>query len=314
MENVIKDYVFGVDVGGTTVKIGIFKIDGTLIEKWEIPTNIESNGENILPDISKSINWKLDELKINKSEVIGVGIGVPGPVDSKGVVHKAVNLGWGFFNIKEEGEKLFDLPVVAGNDASVATLGEMWQGAGKGHSNVVMITIGTGVGGGVVVDEKIVSGAVGGSGEIGHITVDFHEIESCGCGKKGCLEQYASATGIVTNFKRFISDGKYKTTLETENITAKDIVDGAKAGDDLCQHVVKETGRLLGIGLSYAGCICDPEIYLVGGGVSKAGDILLKPIENSYKKYVFHSATNTPIKLATLGNDAGIYGSARQLL
>lgn len=309
-----KNHVVGVDVGGTTVKIGVFKVDGELLEKWEIPTNVSNNGENILPDIAKSVDEKLADMNIAKDDVVGVGIGVPGPVDAKGVLHKAINLGWGVFNIEDESAKLFGLPVTAGNDASVATLGEMWQGAGMGHKNVVMITIGTGVGGGVVVDEKIVTGAVGGSGEIGHIVVNFDEIDNCGCGKKGCLEQYASATGIVTSFKRLVAKGDFKTDIPTENVTAKDIIDGAKNNDEICQQVVKETGRLLGVALSYAGCICDPEIYLIGGGVSKAGDIIVRPIKETYKKYVFHSATNTPIHLATLGNDAGIYGSARLML
>lgn len=309
-----KKYIFGVDIGGTTVKIGIFKIDGKLLDKWEITTNTGDGGKNILPDVAKSIDEKLETMNINKDEVIGVGVGVPGPVDSHGVLHKAVNLGWGVFNIQEEGSKVFGLPVIAGNDASVATLGEMWQGAGKGHKDVFMITIGTGVGGGVVVEEKIVAGAVGGSGEIGHIVVDFNEADGCSCGKKGCLEQYASATGIVNNFKRFVAKGELKTNLNIENPTAKDVIDSAKDGDELCVAVVEETGRLLGVALSYAGCICDPEVYLIGGGVSKAGDIIIKPIIETYKKYVFHSATNTPIYIATLGNDAGIYGSARLML
>lgn len=310
----MKNYVFGVDVGGTTVKIGIFEVSGKLLEKWEITTDISDNGKNILPDIGKSLDEKLNEMKISKDEVVGVGIGVPGPVDSDGVLHKAVNLGWGVFNLNEEGSKIFGLPVIAGNDASVATLGEMWQGAGKGRKNVAMITLGTGVGGGIVADEKIVLGAVGGSGEIGHIVVDFNCEDTCGCGKKGCLEQYASATGIVNNFKKFRADGKYKTALTTENPTAKDIVDNAKNGDELCEKVVGEAGRLLGIALSYIGCVCDPEVFLIGGGVSKSGDILINPIVENYKKHVFHTATNTPILLATLGNDAGIYGCARQLL
>lgn len=309
-----KNHVIGIDVGGTTVKIGIFNIEGELLNKWEIPTDTSDKGKNILFDISKSIDKTIEDMNIKKDDIIGVGMGVPGPVDSKGILHKAINLGWGVFNIQEESEKIFNLPVIAGNDASVATLGEMWQGAGKGHKNVIMITIGTGVGGGVVVDEKIVTGAIGGSGEIGHIVVDFNETCNCSCGKKGCLEQYTSATGIVNSFKKLVEKGDFKTNVSTENVTAKDIIDGAKNNDEICQQVVRETGRLLGVALSYAGCICDPEVYLIGGGVAKAGDIIVKPIRETYKKYVFHSAINTPIRLATLGNDAGIYGAARQMI
>lgn len=309
-----KKYLCGVDIGGTTVKIGIFTKEGELLKKWEITTDTSNDGANILPDIGASLDATFTEMKIEKEQVIGVGMGVPGPVDASGVLNKAVNLGWGVFNIEKESEKIFGLTVKAGNDASVATLGEMWQGAGKGYKDLVMLTLGTGVGGGVVVDEKIVTGAVGGSGEVGHIAVNFSEQNTCGCGKKGCLEQYASATGIVNNFKRFKELGEIETEITLENPSAKDIIDGAKNGDKLCNAVVEETGRMLGIALSYIGCICDPEVFVIGGGVSKAGDIIITPMEKYYKQYVFHSAVNTKIILATLGNDAGIYGAARQLL
>ncbi|MFI3174718.1 MAG: ROK family glucokinase [Bacillota bacterium] len=309
-----KKYVFGVDVGGTSVKIGLFLLDGTLQEKWEIPTNTNENGMLILPDIKKSLDAKIEEKNIVREEILGVGMGVPGPVDAEGVVHKAVNLGWDQFPIQRDAKKLFGLPVKVGNDASVAALGELWQGAAKGKKSLVLFTLGTGVGGGIIVDEKIVAGAVGGGGELGHAVVKFDEEIPCNCGNHGCLEQYASATGIVRLAKEAMESGKFQTKLSAEDISAKAIADLAKTGDPLCTFVLAEVGRFLGIVSSYAACFIDPELILIGGGVSKAGDIVLEPIREVYKKYAFHSMKNTPIEVATLGNDAGIYGSARQLL
>ena len=193
----MKKYGFGVDVGGTTIKMGFFETDGKLLDKWEIKTDTTNGGENILSDIAKSIDNKLAQEGISKSDVQGIGVGVPGPVNSKGVVLKCVNLGWGVFNVEEALSNLTGLMVKAGNDANVAALGEMWQGAGKGSEDMIMVTLGTGVGGGIIVDGKVIAGANGAGGEIGHITVNEDEIEACNCGQYGCLEQYASATGIV---------------------------------------------------------------------------------------------------------------------
>ena len=190
-------YCFGVDLGGTTVKIGLFDPEGTVIEKWEIPTIKTDSGSRILPDIARSVLDKMEESNIAKESVIGVGIGVPGPVDENGVVHRAVNLGWDIMNVNEVLGGLLEMPVKAGNDANVAALGEMWRGGGKGCKNMVLATLGTGVGGGIIVDGKIVTGATGAGGEIGHIHIVDDEPDACGCGNHGCLEQYASATGVV---------------------------------------------------------------------------------------------------------------------
>lgn len=309
-----KKYVFGVDVGGTTIKMGLFLVDGTLQEKWEIPTDTANQGTLILPDIKKSLDEKMAENNITHGEVLGVGMGVPGPVDSKGVVHKAVNLGWDQFPIQDDATKLFGFPVQVGNDASVAALGELWQGAGKGKKSLVLFTLGTGVGGGIIVDEKIVAGSVGGGGELGHMVVCFDEDMPCNCGNCGCLEQYASATGIVRMAKEAMASGQFQTQLSADDISAKSIADLAGTGDALCVHVLNKVGNLLGVAASYSACFIDPELILIGGGVSKGGDVILNPIRETYKKYVFHSMKDTPIAVATLGNDAGIYGSARQLL
>ena len=198
----MKRYAFGVDIGGTTVKMGLFETAGTLLETWEIPTDTSDNGKNILPDIAKAVSAKLEEKKLSPLDIEGIGMGVPGPIGPDGTVLKCVNLGWGVFNVEEELNRLTGFKVKAGNDANVAALGEMWQGGGKGFRDLVMVTLGTGVGGGVIINEKILAGTNGAAGEIGHIPMRDDETECCGCGKKGCLEQYASATGIVRMTKK----------------------------------------------------------------------------------------------------------------
>ena len=189
--------VIGVDIGGTTVKLGLFDAAGNILEKWEIPTRTENGGEKILPDIADAIAAKLAEKGVAKTDVIGIGVGAPGPIDDEGVVHAAVNLGWGTFNINETLQGLTGIATVSGNDANVAALGEMWKGGGKGYRNLVVVTLGTGVGGGIIVNGQMLTGWLGAAGEIGHIHIEDHETAVCGCGNSGCLEQYASATGIT---------------------------------------------------------------------------------------------------------------------
>ena len=191
------NYVFGVDVGGTSVKMGLFDTEGNVLEKWEIPTRTENNGEKILPDIAASVKEKMEERKLSQEDVAGVGIGVPGPVEKSGIVHRAVNLGWSELNMKEELAALLGgMRVEGGNDANVAALGEMWRGGGQGHKNLVAVTLGTGVGGGIIINGEIMTGSTGAGGEIGHIHVEDDETEACGCGNFGCLEEYASAPHV----------------------------------------------------------------------------------------------------------------------
>lgn len=311
----MKKYVFGVDIGGTTVKLGFFTAEGELLDKWEIPTRKEEGGKYILPDISKSIEDKLAERDVEKSDVAGVGIGVPGPVKDDGTVLRCVNLGWGVFNVEEEIQELLGLPAKVGNDANMASLGEMWQGGGKGYTSIVTVTLGTGVGGGIIINGKMLSGNNGAGGEIGHICVNAAETEVCGCGKKGCLEQYASATGITRMAEHVMNNTDRPSKLRTvQCISAKEIFDAAKQGDDLALELVEEHGRILGKALATIACVCDPEAFVIGGGVSKAGDILLETTEKYYQEYVFHACKNTKFVLATLGNDAGIYGCAEAIL
>lgn len=310
----MNQYCFGVDLGGTTVKIGLFDPEGTVLEKWEIPTRKDDNGNNILPDIAAAVLGKMKERNIKKESVIGVGIGVPGPVNDEGVIFKAVNLGWGVMNISEVLGGLLQLPVKAGNDANVAALGEMWCGGGKGYDSMVLVTLGTGVGGGIIVNGRILTGATGAGGEIGHIHMNDEETDTCGCGNYGCLEQYASATGIVRLATRKLAASTEESVLRNAEITAKAVFDAVKAGDKVACEIAEQFGEYLGKGLASIACVVNPEAFVIGGGVSKAGDILLDYITKNYAKYVFHGCKDAAFKLATLGNDAGIYGAAKMVL
>ena len=307
-------YVFGVDIGGTTIKMGLLDDCGNPINKWEIPTDKSDKGANILPDVAAAIESELTKRSILKSDVAGVGVGVPGPVDGNGVIHNAVNLGWGTFNVNEKLSALTGLKTAAGNDANVAALGEMWKGGGQGYSSLVMVTLGTGVGGGIIVDGKILSGSTGAGGEIGHIHVVDNEECTCGCGGHGCLEQYASATGVSVLAKKALVDWNKPTCLTCEDLSAKAVFDGVKAGDELCDKVACEFGEILGKGLAAIAGVVNPEAFVIGGGVSKAGDILMKYITPSFERFVFPGAKEAKMVLATLGNDAGMYGAAKMVL
>lgn len=309
------NYVFGVDIGGTTVKIGLFSIEGELLDKWEITTRKDDGGAYILQDITDSVNAKLTEKGISKEDVKGVGMGVPGPVKEDGTVVKCVNLGWGVFNAADELSELVGLPVKVGNDANMAALGEYWQGGGKSYQNIVMITLGTGVGGGIIINGKMLSGVNGAGGEIGHMPIDPEEQDVCNCGKKGCLEQYASATGIVRLANRALQASDKPSVLrEAKYVSAKEIFDAAKSGDNLALELMEEHGKRLGYALASIACVVDPEAFVIGGGVSKAGDILLNTVKKYYQEYAFHACRNTEFCLATLGNDAGMYGGAASVL
>ena len=311
----MSSYCFGIDVGGTTVKCGLFQTDGTLVDKWEIPTRTENKGENILPDVANAINLKLEEKKIDKADVEGVGIGIPGPINSKGEAACAVNLYWGFTPVAQILHDLTGLKAKAGNDANVAALGEAWKGAAAGAQNVILVTLGTGVGGGIIIDGKIVAGAHGAGGEIGHVTVVQDEKEACNCGNKGCLEQYASATGIVRVANDILEESQEDSKMRhVEKLSAKNVLDFYKEGDALAVKTMEKVGDILGSTLAVFACVTDPEAIVIGGGVSKAGKPLTDCIQKYYQKYAFPSCKSTPIILASLGNDAGIYGAARMVI
>ena len=282
----MKEYCFGIDVGGTTVKMGLFRVDGELLEKWEIPSRTENEGKAILPDIAEAV-----------------------------VPHTA-NLGWGYKEVTRELTELTGLVSKGGNDANVAALGEMWKGAAAGHKSGVMVTLGTGVGGGIIIDGKIITGANGAGGEIGHIHVEDAVDWNCGCGNQGCLEQLASANGMVTLAKWMIRQGADTkgTTLQPETMTAKDIWDAVKADDAFAKDVAERFGKYLGLALANVASTVDPEVFVIGGGVSKAGPVILDYIKKYYLKYTFRGCRGAKFVLATLGNDAGMYGSAKLVL
>ena len=313
----MKPYAFGVDIGGTTVKIGFFSSEGKFIEHWEIPTRKEENGKNVLPDIARAIKKKLKEHNLTLDDLEGVGVGVPGPVVEGGIVNKCVNLGWDVVDVRSQLSALLNgVPVEVANDANVAALGEQWNGGGKGHKNVVMVTLGTGVGGGIVIGGKILPGLHGAAGEIGHMKVKDGETAVCGCGKKGCLEQYGSATGVVRLAK--IALAKHPNIdsplRSIDPLQAKDVFDYAKTGDDLSLRVVDEVGKMLGEAIAHITCVLDPDVVVIGGGVSKAGQILLDAVLKHYTPAAFHASRHSDFKLAVLGNDAGMYGAVRMIL
>ena len=302
----------GVDVGGTSVKLGIFDVDGVLLKKWEIPTRKEEQGKYVLDDIAASIRETLKDENISMEEVVGVGIDVPGPVKKNGYVEVCVNLGWrDIYPAKELSARLDGIPAECGNDANAAALGEMWKGGGEGYSDIVMITLGTGVGGGIILGGKMLSGVNGAGGEIGHIQVNDDETEVCGCGRKGCLEQYTSATGIVRMANTLLNTTDRPSALRNvQYVSAKEVFDAAKQGDELAAEIVDRHGKCLGKALAQIACVVDPEVFVIGGGVSKAGTIITDTTEKYFKEYAFHACKNTKFTLATLGNDAGMYGGA----
>lgn len=307
-------YCFGIDVGGTTVKMGLFQADGVLCDKWEIPTRKEFEEDVILPDIAQSLQKKMAEKNIDKEQVVGIGMGIPAAVTPDGFVKQVTNLGWKQKNVKKELEELTGFRVSIGNDANMATLGEMWKGGGEGYKNLVMVTLGTGVGGGIIIDGHILTGTHGGAGEIGHICVNSSETECCGCGKKGCLEQYASATGIVRLAKERLNGNTDETVLNPEYISAKKVFDAVKAGDKVAIEIAEKFGFYLGYGLADLGAILDPDVFVIGGGVSKAGEVLFPFIKKYYKKRAFFTCADVEFALAKLGNDAGIYGAAKMAI
>ena len=308
-------YGFGVDLGGTTVKIAYFDVNGTMLNKWEIPTVTAGGGAQILPDIAASIKGYMAEHEVDPSSIVGIGIGVPGPVDGKGVVNKCINLGWGVFNIADALSDLTGFPVKAGNDANVAALGEYWKGGGQGCDNMVFATLGTGVGGGIVIDGHLLHGAHGAGGEIGHLVLNREETEQCGCGKRGCVEQYCSATGIVRMaYKHLAATDAFSSLRILESISCKDIFDAGKAGDEVALQILDKYYSLLGEFLANLCCVVNPEAVVLGGGVSKAGKVLLEGTKPYFLKNVFHAASDVRFELASLGNDAGAYGAFKLAL
>ena len=308
-------YGFGVDLGGTTVKLAYFDQNGILLHKWEIPTDTSENGKHILADIAQSVRQFLAQRNIPDEDILGIGIGVPGPVDNRGRVNGCVNLGWGPVDIEQELSACAGFPVKAGNDASVAALGEYWKGGGQGCENMVFITLGTGVGGGIVIGGNVLHGVHGAGGEIGHVVLDPQETLQCNCGNRGCAEQYCSAIGIVRLAKKYFAANNSASPLaQLEALTAKDVFDAAAAGDGDALKILDQVYAYLGRLAAILCSVLDPEAVVLGGGVSKAGQPLLDGVQPHFQKYVFHGAKDVPFKLAELGNDAGAYGAFKLVL
>jgi len=312
-------YIYGIDLGGTTVKMGLFDNEGNIIDKWEIVTRKEDNGSQILPDIAASVKDKNSEKNIAIEEIEGIGIGVPGPVTEDGRVLKCANLGWGVLSVTDELRRLTGIAKVkAGNDANVAALGEQWRGGGRGFDSIVMVTLGTGVGGGVIQNGKILTGSNGAAGEIGHLKVNPHETATCGCGGHGCLEQYSSATAIMRHARKLVSETEeesYLRQFETEKITGKEIFDAYKADDNLAKQVVKRFAEYLGLGLANVAAVVDTQAFVIGGGVSKNGQVVIDVISEEYEKNVaLFALKGKEFRLAELGNDAGMYGAVRMVM
>ena len=310
--------IIGIDLGGTSIKFGILTTEGVVQDKWSIPTNILDGGKNIVPDIVASINHRLNLYNLDKSEFLGIGMGTPGTVNiEKGTVKAAYNLNWE--NTQEVASvisKGVGLPFILDNDANVAALGERWVGAGENNPDVVFITLGTGVGGGIISAGHLIHGVAGAAGEIGHICVEPHDGFACTCGNYGCLETLTSATGIVRLSNKFAEEYEGTSSIKAsidngDAVTSKDIFGAAEDGDAFSLSVVDKFAYYLGFACANLGSTLNPDSIVIGGGVSAAGEFLRAKVEENFKKYAFPSVRNsTKIKLAVLGNDAGIIGAA----
>ncbi|HEM2812515.1 TPA: ROK family glucokinase [Streptococcus suis] len=314
--------IIGIDLGGTSVKLAILTTEGEIQEKWSIKTNILDDGSHIVPDIIESIQHRFETHGLTKDDFLGVGMGSPGVVDSEaGTVIGAYNLNWKTLQlVKYQFESALGLPFFIDNDANVAALGEQWVGAGNNNPNVVFMTLGTGVGGGVIAAGNLIRGVKGAGGELGHITVDFDEPFACTCGKKGCLETVASATGIVNLSRRYADqyagDAKLKQMIDDgQDVTAKDVFDLAKEGDDLALIVYRHFSEYLGVACANIAAVLNPAYIVLGGGVSAAGEFLLDGVRKVFAENSFPQIKeSTQIVLATRGNDAGVLGAASLVL
>lgn len=313
----MKKYYVGIDIGGTSAKLCLYNIEGdndNVELKWNIPTNKEDGSDIILKKLTDTISDKCAEYGITMSDISGIGIGIPGPVTEDGTVLECANLNFGIVPVKDIMAELTGISnVVVGNDANVAALGEMWKGGARGFTDVVMVTLGTGVGGGLVIGGRIHVGSKGAAAEIGHITVEPDEPDICGCGCHGCLEQYASATGVVRLAKQGISSHA-ESELAGREITAKDIFDAAKNGDAYALEITTRFAKYLGLALSNIAAVADPQVFLIGGGVSAAGSIITDNVKKYYEQYSMKALKGREIRLARLGNDAGILGCIKMAI
>jgi glucokinase len=311
-------YILAVDLGGTFIKFGLFSVSGECVYQWKAETVLESSGDHILDQIAAETAQAFSYCGLNSALLKGIGIGVPGPVIDGRIVNKCVNLGWGVFDIRKDLQKRMgaygfsDLYIQALNDANAAALGEYYDGAGRDYMDVALVTIGTGIGCGIILQGKLREGAFGGAGEIGHFLMNPVETEFCGCGKRGCLEQYAAARGIVRRAQQQMKLSDTPSILRhIPEPTAKDILDAAKEDDPFGLDAARFAGDMIGRALAFISGVVDPEAFLLGGGISEAGEVILEPTRESFRKYAFHTSRDAVIRCAELRNDAGIYGAYR---
>ncbi|MFE7084330.1 ROK family glucokinase [Priestia megaterium] len=307
-------WLVGVDIGGTTIKVAFLNQNGEIIKKWKIDTN---KNHAIPTDIARSIEQELYHVGETKKKLIGIGVGAPGPINlTNGTVDIAVNLGWENYPLKNYLEMETSLPVIVENDANIAAIGEMWKGAGQGVKDLICVTLGTGVGGGIISDGEIIHGTNGSGGEIGHITSIVDGGAPCNCGRTGCLETIASATGIVNLTLKELASTNTESPIRTtynagEKISSKLVFDQANRGDKLAKRVINKVCFHLGFALASLSNGLNPERVVIGGGVSESKDVLLVPLKEHYYRFLFpRVAQGVELSIATLGNDAGIIGGA----
>lgn len=301
-------YYVGVDVGGTGIKYAVVTPDGTITKQWQEDTDTSDNGQRIGPQIVEGIKKGCKDAEIDWEDVLAIGVGVPGPVDEeKGEVVVAVNLGWSHYPLRHILYEGLNRPISLINDANAAAMGEIWVGAGQGFNNAVFVTLGTGIGGGIIIHGKLLNGVHSSAGEIGHISVPNPYQFPCGCGKKGCIETLASANGFTK-----VAAMHYK---ENPPKSSQELFEWAAAGDETANEVIEEVCDMLGYVLASVATTVDPELLIIGGGVSKAGEALVEPLKRHIQPYLFPALRDQiDVRIATLENDAGVLGAVHQAI
>ena len=311
----MKKYRIGVDVGGTNVKIALVDKEGSIVYSNTTPTRAEMGYEYTISNIKQAIVDLMKETKTDKTTIEGIGFGFPGQIDcDAGIVRVSPNIpGWINVPVAKIIEKEFGIPTKVDNDVRCAALGELAFGAGKGCQNLICITVGTGIGSGLIINGKLVRGADNAAGEIGHIKLQMHDGPICGCGDTGCLEAFASGPSIVAMAQEYILGGKSTKYRELANpeITPYIVAEAAKQGDKVALKIFERMGEYIGIGLASVVNLLNPEKIVIGGGVADAGDILFTPLINTLKKRAMPiQAKSVSVVPAQLGNAAGVIGAS----
>lgn len=309
-------YYLGVDLGGTNIVVGLVNEEGKIVKNITKPTIPTRKIEEIFDDIINMCKELIKEFNLTKDNLKGIGMGIPGEVDpKKGVINYSNNIPIKDFDAKSYITKELDFPVKFANDADCAALGELVAGAAKGCDDIIILTLGTGVGGGIIINGKIYSGYFAGGAELGHQTIIYKGAQ-CTCGNKGCLEAYASASALIRDAKvaAINNPSSILNTLvedgNLDNMTAKVAFDASEKGDEVAKELIEDYIEYLSIGVANLINIFKPQMILLGGGISKQGEKLTKPLTEKAKEKIFGSSMPTKIEIATLGNDAGLIGAA----